>query len=341
MEMVTLGIDLGKTQVSLTGLDDDGRKVLGRRVRRSGLLAFTANLPALTIGLEACFGAHELGRSLMAQGHKVRLLVPSDIKPYLAAHKNDDRDADAIAEAATRPYVREVPVKTADQLDVQSLHRARERLVGVRTALINQMRSILVERGIRVNRGKAVLARALVEIFRAAPKALSRRILHLLEEMRAEWRVLDERIAAFGKELEAEARRRDETARLMTIPGIGPLTATALTAALGDAGAMKRSRDLAAWLGLVPREHSTGGRTRLGRVTRCGNRYVRKLMVHGARAALCALIRTKRDDALSRWARQLLERKPFNKVVVALANKMARTAWAVLARGTAYTARTA
>ena len=250
MDMVTLGIDLGKTVCSVTGLDGAGRKVLGCRVRRDGLLAFTANLPRLTIGMEACFGAHELARALIAQGHKVRLLVPSDIKPYLAAHKNDDRDGDAIAEATTRPYVREVPVKTADQLDLQCLHRVRERLVGMRTALINQMRSILVERGLRVGRGKTVLARALMEIL-AAPGALSGRIVHLLQEMRAEWRGLDERIGAFDKELAAEAKAREETARLLTVPGIGPLTATALAAALGDAGAMKRSRDLPAWLGLL------------------------------------------------------------------------------------------
>ena len=338
MEMVTLGIDLGKTVCSLTGLDGTGRKVLGRRVQRAKLLEFTVNLLPLTVGIEACFGAHELGRALIAQGHKVRLLVPSDIKPYLAAHKNDDRDADAIAEATTRPYVREVAVKTADQLDLQSLHRVRERLVGMRTALINQMRSVLVERGIRIGRGKAVLARALAEIF-AAPGALSGQIVHLLQEMRAEWRGLDERIKGLSKVLEAEARSREEAVRLKTVPGIGPLTATALPAALGDAGTMKQGRDLAAWLGLVPRQHSTGGRTRLGKITKRGNRYVRKLMVHGARSVLSKLVRTKDETALGLWARRMLERKPWNVVVVALANKMARMAWAVLARGTVYEAR--
>lgn len=338
MTMVTLGIDLGKTVCSMTGLDEAGRIVLRRRIRRGRILAFTANVPALTIGFEACCGAHELGRALRAQGHRVRLLVPADVRPYVKVHKNDDRDADAIAEATTRPHVREVAVKTEDQLDLQSLHRVRERLVTERTRLINQMRAILTERGIRVGRGPAVLARALVDIL-AAPERLSARIVRLLEEMRAEWRALDERIGAFDRELKAEAKAREETARLLTIHGIGPLTATALVAALGDAGAMKRGRDLAAWLGLVPRQHSTGGRSRLGKITKRGNSYVRKLMIHGARSALPVLVGRDKHTALGAWACRLLERKPKNKVIVALANKMARMAWAVLAHGTVYEAR--
>lgn len=339
MTIVTLGIDLGKTVCSVTGLDGSGRVVLRRRLRRDRIAAFTAPLPACTIGLEACCGAHHLGRRLAAQGHRVRLMPPEYVRPYVKSHKNDDRDAEAIAEAATRPTMRTVAVKTQDQLDLQTLHRVRERLVSQRTGLINQTRAILLERGVTVPRGPASLARHLAELSDAEAEALGPRIVAVVAALRAEWRGLDERITALDREVLARAREHQATRRLMTVPGIGPLTATALTAALGDVSAMARGRDLSAWLGLVPRQHSTGGRTRLGRITKRGNVYVRTLLIHGARAALPHLAR--RDGRLGRWLRSLLQRVPRNVAVVALANRLARIAWAVLARGTVYTERPA
>jgi transposase len=339
MTIVTLGIDLGKTVCSLTGLDGSGRVVLRRRMRRDRIAGFTASLPGCTVGLEACCGAHHLGRQLARQGHRVRLMPPAYVRPYVKSHKNDDRDSEAVAEAATRPTMRTVALKTQAQLDLQTLHRVRERLVSQRTGVINQMRAILLERGVTAPRGPAKLARRLVELSSEAPAALSPRIAALLEALRTEWRGLDERIAALDKEFLARAREQPATRRLMTVPGVGPLTATALVAALGDGTAMARGRDLSAWLGLVPRQHSTGGRTRLGRITKRGNVYLRKLLIHGARAALPHLAR--RDSGLGRWLRRLLQRVHRNLAVVALANKLARIAWAVLRRGVSYADRPA
>lgn len=335
MTMATLGIDLGKNVCSLTGLDEGGHVVL----RRDRIAAFTVRLAPCTIGLEACCGAHHLGRRLAQQGHRVRLMPPEYVRPYVKSHKNDERDAEAIAEAATRPTMRTVALKTQAQLDMQSLHRVRERLVSQRTGLINQLRAILLERGVAVPRGPAALARRLVLLLGEAPEALSPRIMRLIEDLRQQWRELDERIAALDREFRASAREQEATRRLMTVPGVGPLTATALTAALGDGAAMARGRDLAAWLGLVPRQHSTGGKTRLGRINKRGNVYLRTLMIHGARAALPHLAR--QETRLGRWLRRLLQRVPRNVAVVALANKLARIAWAVLARGHSYTAQAA
>jgi transposase len=335
MDIAIVGIDLGKNSCSVAGLDQDGRVVLRRRMRRDSLESFVCRLGRCIVAMEACCGAHHLGRIFAARGHEVRLMSPEYVRPYVKSQKNDDLDAEAIAEAATRPTMRFVPVKSQDQSDIQALHRARERLVSERTALINHLRALLLERGIVVPQGRRKLEAAL-ETFGDEDDvwALSPRIRTLIEDLRAEWSSLDRRIAAFDAEFIRMARADEATRRLTGIPGIGTINATALVAAVGDAKAFERGRDMAAWLGLVPRQMTTGGKPRLLGISKRGNRYLRKNLIHGARAALPYL--AERDTPLGRWARGLLERAHKNVVVVALANKLARIAWAVLARGRDY-----
>jgi transposase len=337
MTIVTLGLDLGKNWVHMVGLDESGQIVLHRRVKRVRLLAQTVNMPACLIGMEACCGAHHLGRSLEAQGHTVRLMPPQYVKPFVKSNKNDYRDAEANAEAVQRPTMRFVPLKNEAQLDLQTIHRVRQRLVGRRTALVNQLRAILLERGITVAQGRRVLERRLVGILANDQGGLSPRIRHLIEDMRTEWRELDRRIGEFDAELTSIAREDDACRRLFEIPGIGPLNATALVAAAGNGAAFDKGRDMSAWLGLVPREHSTGGKQRLFGISKRGNKYLRTLLIHGARAALPHL--EKRPDALGVWLRSLLARAHRNVVVVALANKLARIAWAVMSSQRRYAAQ--
>ena len=300
--------------------------VLRRRMRREGVIKLAAKLKPCVVAMEACCGAHHLGRVLRAQGHEVRLMSPEYVRPYVKSQKNDDRDAEAIAEAATRPTMRFVELKSEQQLDMQALHRARDRLVGERTALINQLRAVLLERGITVAQGRRQLERHLARL--EALDGLSARMRVLIEDMRGQWCELDRRIAELDKEF-AEWVRNDEAARrLMTIPGIGILNATALIAAIGQAESFARGRDLAAWLGLVPRQLTTGGKPRLVGISKRGNKYLRKLLIHGARSALPTLL--EGATPLAAWLRGLVTRMHKNAAVVALANKLARMAWAVL-----------
>jgi transposase len=284
--------------------------------------------------MEACCGAHHLGRVLRDQGHQVRLMSPEYVRPYVKAQKNDGRDAEAIAEAATRPTMRFVELKSAEQLDVQSLHRVRDRLVGERTALLNQLRAILLERGFTAPQGRRKLEQALADLLdgedgRSA--ALGPRIRALLADMREEWAGLDRRIGAYDDEFAARAKADDAARRLATIPGIGVLNATALAAAVGGGAAFARGRDLAAWLGLVPRQATTGGRPTLLGISKRGNKYLRKLLIHGARSAMAPLLASA--TPLGAWLRGLVARVHKNAATVAFANKLARIAWAVLRRG--------
>ena len=336
MSIVILGIDLGKNSCSVAGLDASRRVVLRRRLRRQTIAGFARQWRGCIVAMEACCGAHHLGRQLVAQGHEVRLMSPEYVRPYVKAHKNDDRDAEAIAEAATRPTMRFVEIKSEAQLDLQSLHRARERLVSERTALINHLRALLLERGIVVPRGRRKLERALPGILADESSGLSARLRRLASDLREEWRALDERIAAFDAEFVSQARTDEAARRLATVPGIGSLTATALVAAVGNAKAFARGRDMAAWLGLVPRQMTTGGKPKLLGISKRGNRYLRKNLIHGARAVLPYL--ATRDTPLGKWVQGLLARAHKNTVVVALANKLARIAWAVLAHGRSFEA---
>ena len=339
MQIATLGIDLGKNSCSVAGLDETGRVVLRRRMHRDGVVKLASGLTPCVVAMEACCGAHHLGRVFRLQGHEVRLMSPEYVQPYVKAQKNDDRDAEAIAEAATRPTMRFVELKTEEQLDMQSLHRARSRLVGERTGLINQLRAVLLERGITVAQGRHKLERhlALAMDEAAEPLPISARTRLLIDDMRAQWRDLDRRIAAFDAEFTAAARSDATTKRLIGIPGIGVMNATALVAAIGDARTFAHARDLSAWLGLVPRQSTTGGKPRLLGITKRGNTYLRTLLIHGARAALPSLVASQ--SPLGSWLRGLSARAHRNTVVVALASKLARIAWAVLRSATAYDAR--
>jgi transposase len=258
-------------------------------------------------------------------------MSPEYVRPYVKANKNDDHDAEAIAEAATRPTMRFVPVKSQVQSDIQALHRARSRLVAERTALINHLRALLLERGIVVAQGRRRLEDALLVFADDDDPRLSPRMRLLVEDLRAEWRSLDDRIAAFDAEFVHMAREDEAARRLSTIPGVGVINATALVAAVGDASNFGCGRDLAAWLGLTPRQATTGGKPRLLGISKRGNRYLRANLIHGARAVLPHIM--VQDTPLGRWTRSLLARAHRNVVVVALAAKLARIVWAVLRKG--------
>jgi transposase len=332
LEIAVLGIDLGKNSCSAVGLDAAGRVVLRRRLHRESVVKLAAGLPAWVVAMEACCGAHHLGRLLQGLGHEVRLMSPEYVHPYVKAQKNDDRDAEAIAEAATRPTMRFVELKAAEQLDMQTLHRARDRLVGERTALMNQLRAVLLERGITFPQGRRKLEQQLALLLDGGEDlSVSLRMRALIEDMRAEWRELDRRISAFDEEFASQARSDEAAHRLATIPGIGVLNATALVAAIGNGTTFARGRDLAAWLGLVPRQMTTGGRPKLLGISKRGNKYLRKLLVHGARAAMPSLAASA--TPLGAWLRGLLGRVHKNAATVALANKLARIVWAVLRHG--------
>src|SRR4051794_29528957 len=280
-----LGIDLGKNSCSVVGLDKAGKVVLRRRVARDGLATLLAKLPSCIVAREACCGAHFVGRAAQAQGHQVRLMPPEYVRPYVKAQKNVDRDAEAIAEASTRPTMRFVPLKAEEQLDMQALHRARERLVAERTALINQLRALLLERGVVLpQRRRALLIWLDALVSAGEPDPLSPRLRLPVADMRTEWAELDRRIGVFDDEFTACARADEATRRVATIPGIGPVNATALVAAIGDATAFARARDLAAWLGLVPKQATSGGKPKLLGITKRGSRYLRKNLIRGARA---------------------------------------------------------
>jgi len=329
-----LGVDLGKNSCSVVGMDAAGRVVLRRRMRRESIVALAAKLPGCVVAMEACCGAHHLARLLVAQGLEVRLMSPEYVRPYVKAQKNDDRDAEAIAEAATRPTMRFVALKSEAQLDVQVLHRVRDRLVGQRTSLMNQIRSILLERGIVVAQGRRKLLDALAALSSDDNGAVGPRVRLLLNDMLDQWQALDARITALDDEFAPMARNDPAARRLATIPGIGVLNATALVAAIGDGRTFSRGRDLSAWLGLVPRQATTGGKPKLLGITKRGSKYLRKLIIQGARAALPSLARTA--TPLGTWLRGLLARAHGNTVVVALASKLARIAWALLRNQAAF-----
>lgn len=330
MNIVILGIDLGKNLCSVVGVDKTGAVVLRRRMRHQTIVQYASGLPRCVMAMEACCGAHHLGRILQTQGHEVRLMSPEYVRPYVKAQKNDDRDAEAIAEAASRPTMRFVELKSQDQLDLQSLHRVRSRLVNARKTLINQLRAILLERGHVIARGPQRLDRALDGMLAGDDLDITGRMRKLVIDIRDEWRDLDRRIEALNAEFKEHVRAHEAARRLITIPGIGVLNATALTAAIGNGSAFGRGRDLAAWLGLVPRQVSTGGKAKLLGITKRGNKYLRMLFIHGARAALPSL--AKSATPLGQWLRGLLARAHRNVVVVALAAKLARIAWATLRR---------
>ncbi len=334
MEIATLGIDLSKTTFHIVGLDRRGEIVLRRKLSRRQLLLFTANRSSMLIGMEACGGAHFLGRALREQGHEVRLMPAQYVKPYVKTNKNDYLDAEAIAEAGQRPTMRFVPIKTDEQLDLQALHRVRDRWVARRTAIMNQMRGFLLERGMTVRKGPSHLMVQLQEVLREGGAFVSARLHGLLRELKQEWDELDRRIEQANDELQRIAREDDACHRLMEVPGFGPLVSTALVAAIGNGITFQKGRELSAWIGLVPRQCSTGGKTKLLGISKRGNPYLRRMFLHGARSVVAQAERN--PSALSTWLADLAGRTHRNVVVVALANKMARIAWAILSKGIRY-----
>jgi transposase len=331
-EIAVVGIDIGKNSFHVIGLDHRGAVVLRQRWSRSQIEARFANMPPCLVGMEACVGAHYLSRKLKALGHDARLMPAKYVRPYSKGQKNDFRDAEAIAEAVQRPTMKFVATKTAEQLDLQALHRVRERLVSQRTGIINQIRAFLLERGIAVRQGRLFLRAELPGILAAPADALSSRMARIIEDLAADWRWLDERIERLSTEIEFLARNDVGCARLMSIPGIGPVISSAMVAAIGTGDAFSKGRDFAAWLGLVPRQMSTGDRTILGSISKRGNRYLRALFVQ---AAWVVLIRQKNWErhGLKPWIEAARKRLHRNVLAIALANKLARIAWSVLARG--------
>jgi transposase len=334
-----LGIDIAKLVFHLVGMDHTGHVVLRKRVARSELLPFIANLPPLRIGMEACGSAHYWARRFREHGHDVKLIAPHFVKAYVKSPKNDARDAEAICEAVTRPTMRFVPIKRVEQQDLQALHRVRERLIKARTALVNEIRGLLSEYGIILPQGISKFRTLVVKKLETEQAQLTPCSREMFQQLYEEFLALEQRLESYDVKLATMGRAHPECQRLQTIPGIGPVTATALIAAIGDATQFKNGRQLAAWLGLVPREHSTGGKPRLLGIGKRGDVYLRTLLVHGARTTL-RWIETKSDDR-SRWLKALIARRGKNRTAVALANKNARIVWALLVHHQEYRVRTA
>lgn len=334
MEIRTLGIDLGKTSFHAVGFDAAGVIVLRRRFSRPQLMHFLATLSPCLVGMEACCGAHHLGRACVAYGHDVRLMPPQYVRPFVKAQKNDYLDAEAIAEAVQRPTMRFVPLKTVDQLDLQALHRVRDRLVARRTGVINQLRAFLLERGLTPRTGRRHFARLLPQVLQDAGTALSPAIRQVIERLQEEWRTVETSIQELTKEITRLARADDACQRLVEIPGFGALTATALVAAVGKGTAFRKGRDLAAWLGLVPLQKTTGGKPTLLGISKRGNGYLRRLLLQGARSV--HRLANRQRLPFRAWLDALDARAHPNIVAVALANKLVRIAWAVLTRSEAY-----
>jgi transposase len=339
-QVAILGIDIGKNSLHLIGLDARGAIVLRQKLSRGQVEARLANMPACLIGMEACVGAHHLSRQLLALGHDVKLIPAQFVKPFRKSHKNDFRDAEAIAEAVQRPTMRFVPTKTVEQLDLQALHRVRAQLVGQRTAVINQIRTFLLERGIAVRQGLRSLRQALPDILAKRSDVLTPRMMRLIEGLLQDWHHLDERIDTVTCEIEALVAADEACHRLKSVPGIGPIIASAMVAAIGNGAAFQRGRDFGAWLGLVPKQTSTGDRTILGRLSRRGNTYLRSLLVQAARVLLRWPTKW-RQHSFGEWLNAAAGRLHHNVLAAALANKLARIAWSVLSQNRTYEPRTA
>jgi transposase len=336
-EIAVIGIDIGKNSFHVVGLDRRGAIVLRQKWSRGQVEARFSNLPPCLIGMEACVGAHHLSRKLTSLSHDARLMPAKYVRPYSRGQKNDFRDAEAIAEAVQRPTMKFVATKTAEQLDLQALHRVRERLVSQRTGIINQIRAFLLERGVAVRQGLRFLRAELPRILARPCDALSPRMLRVIEDLAGDWRRLDERIEGLSSEIEVLARQDAGCERLMSVPGIGPIISSAIVAAIGGGDAFSKGRDFAAWLGLVPKQISTGDRTILGKISKRGNRYLRVLFVQ---AAWAVLIKPKSwaRHGLKPWLEAAKKRLHHNVLAVALANKLARIAWSVLAHGRVFEA---
>lgn len=333
-QMFVLGIDLGKNWFHLVGMDRDGGIVLRKRLNRAQLGEFAGSMATCRVAMESCPGSQYWGRRFAAAGHEVRIIPAQFVKPYVKSNKNDYNDAEAIAEAGSRGTMRCVPLKDVAQLELQATHRVRQRVIVERTAAVNQMRALLLEHGIAVPIGRALLAKRLPEILEDAENELSIRLRALLQRLRTRWRSLDVEVEELTTLLDQHAVESELCRRAVTVPGVGPIVSTALVAAVNNAQVFARGRDMAAWLGLVPRQNSTGGKTTLGRISKRGNSYLRQLFIQGAQALYTHMKREK--SRLGHWLRELEKRAHRHVVVVALANKIVRICWKVLTSGKDY-----
>ena len=328
MKATTVGIDLAKNLVQVHGVDDRGLPVLRKQLKRSQVLAFFVNVTPCLIGVEACCSAHYWARQLHKLGHTVKLMAPQFVKPYVKTNKNDVADAEAICEAASRPTMRFVPMKNGEQQALLALHRARQGFVRARTAQANQIRGLLAEYGMIIRRGLCQIGKRLPTILEDGENdlpGLFRRLLHRLGEHLKE---LDRQVRELDSQIQLWHREHEGSCRLAQVPGIGPITASALVASIGDAKSFENGRQLAAWLGLVPRQHSSGGKTVLLGISKRGDGYLRTLLVHGARSVL--RVAENKPTYEASWLAGLLKRRHPNVAAVALANKNARIVWALL-----------
>ncbi len=331
MDVSTIGLDLAKNLFQVHGVDRDGKVVIRRQMRRNKLLEFFASLPPCVVGMEACCSAHHWAREIRRLGHDVRLMPPHYVKPYVKRQKNDAADAEAICEAATRPSMRFVAIKGTEQQSVLVLHRTRSLLIRQRTMLVNALRSHFAEFGIVVAKGIENVAKLAAMVEDKAAGALPAAAVTGLSTIVQQLKALKLGIDKLEKEIRRWHRKNPESRRLATIPGIGPITASAMSATIADPHQFKSGRHLAAWLGVVPRQNSSGGKERLGKISKQGDRYLRQLLVIGATSVLGVV--NKKATANNAWVLALLEKKPPRLVTVALANKMARIAWAIMVRG--------
>jgi transposase len=333
--LAVIGVDIGKEVFHLVGLGIDGKIAFRRKIKRLALKDAFEKLPACIVGMEACLSAHFVSRTLRALGHEPRIIPAIYVKPFVKGQKNDYNDAEAIAEAALRPNLRFVREKTQDQLDLQACHRVRARLVSRRTATINQIRAFLIEQGIAVRAGPRALRKSLFAILENRKDEISPRTARLILGLYGDWCQLDERIEAVTGVIEELSQVEPKCQRLMSVPGIGPIISTGLVAAIGTGEAFERGRDFGAWLGLVPRQYSTGGRSILGRISKRGSKYLRTLLIQAAKVLLMRPHNWPRYS-FGAWLKTASERLHRNKLAVALANKLARIAWSVLRHDKAF-----
>lgn len=334
MNITTVGLDLAKDVFHIVGLDAHGHEKMKMRLSRNRVLKHFANHPACVIGMEACASSHYFARALRRLGHEARLIPAQYVKAYVRGQKNDTNDARAIAEAVRAPSMRFVTVKTVAQQDVQSLIRLREGAINARTAAANRLRGLLGEYGLVTGQGLATLRRAVPRILEDASNGLTDVFRRWLDQERQHLLELDGHIDRLTAELTALARQDDRVVRLQTAPGYGPIVASVFASVMGDGKQYRRGREASAAVGLVPRQHSSGGKNVLLGISKRGDRYLRSLLIHGARAVVNAA--QKKDDPLSRWVNRLRETRGTNKATVALANKLARIGWAILRNGTTY-----
>jgi len=338
-QVVFLGIDLAKQSFQLHGVDHSGKTVLKKKLNRKKLSEFIAQLPVCTIGMEACGGSNHWTRVFEGFGHAVHMMAPQFVKPFVKSNKNDAADAEAICEAVQRPSMRFVPAKSVEQQDMQSLHRIRSQAVARRTAQANQIRGLLMEYGVIIPQGISYIRKSIPQILEDAENELTTLFRELLSALYEEMVHLDERIKTLENKLEALCAQNEDCQRLLSIPGVGLLSATAMVASIGDISAFNNGRELAAWLGLVPKQHSTGGKPTLLGISKRGDTYLRTLLIHGGRTVV--RVADKHTDQRSQWITQLEARRGKNISAVAVANKNARVAWALLSHQTTYQARVA